>query len=130
MEATQDDIDRSAYEIAFWVEKRSETTALIIRGNGIKYAAIALTAGFMALHENRVYSAEAAQDFMLGMTELRWLTQEVTVACWKCKGEQEVVSYGSGGGFAGGTIYCTIYWTDLACGHVNMDESEDVAAAR
>lgn len=56
----------------------------------------------------------------------RELTEEPTEACWTCKGEQEVVEYGHGTGFAGGNIY----WTALACGHTNMDESDDLRAAQ
>ena len=40
-------------------------------------------------------------------------------------GWQLVVDSGSGSGFAGGTIY----WAQLYCGHVDMDESDDISAA-
>ncbi|HWI69474.1 MAG TPA: hypothetical protein VNS88_14060 [Nitrospiraceae bacterium] len=40
-------------------------------------------------------------------------------------GWQIVSNGGSGGGFAGGRIY----WTELACGCVDMDESDDIRAA-
>lgn len=57
---------------------------------------------------------------------LRELTVTPTAACPRCKGEQEIVAAGSGSGFAGGHVY----WTELACGHVDMDESDDIRAAR
>lgn len=40
-------------------------------------------------------------------------------------GWQLVVKSGSGSGFAGGRIY----WAELACGSVDMDESDDIRAA-
>lgn len=40
-------------------------------------------------------------------------------------GWQIIEGQGSGGGFAGGTIY----WATLACGCVDMDESYDIRAA-
>jgi hypothetical protein len=58
-------------------------------------------------------------------TAVRELTREPTVTCPRCRGEQEITDSGSGTGFAGGSIY----WTNLACGHVDMDESDDVRAA-
>lgn len=56
---------------------------------------------------------------------LREFTQEFTLPCHNGHGEQEIVSQGSGSGFAGGTIY----WVNLACGCVDMDESDDMRAA-
>jgi hypothetical protein len=41
-------------------------------------------------------------------------------------GYQHVDDAGSGSGFAGGRVY----WTDLACGCTQVDETGDVAAAR
>jgi len=41
-------------------------------------------------------------------------------------GWQQVTDMGSGAGFAGGRIY----WTTLACGCTDMDETGDVAGAR
>lgn len=40
-------------------------------------------------------------------------------------GWQLIIKQGSGGGFAGGRIY----WAELACGCVDMDESDDIRAA-
>ena len=61
-----------------------------------------------------------------GLAALRELLASPTEACWKCGGEQEVVDYDVAPGFAGGRCYFTL----LACGHVNADESDDVRAAR
>jgi hypothetical protein len=41
-------------------------------------------------------------------------------------GVQEIVDGGSFTGFAGGSCY----WTELACGCYDMDESDDIRAAR
>ena len=60
------------------------------------------------------------------LSALRWETREQTEPCPRGKhGEQEVVEFGSGTGFAGGAIY----WTTYACGCVDMDESNDIRAA-
>jgi hypothetical protein len=60
-------------------------------------------------------------------TVLRDISQETTSPCPNGRhGEQEFASMGSGSGFAGGTIY----WTVFACGCTEMDESDDIEAAR
>lgn len=41
-------------------------------------------------------------------------------------GWQLVTEFGAGSGFAGGVIY----WATLQCGHTDMDESDDLRAAR
>ena len=60
------------------------------------------------------------------MYVIRELVIEPTTACPRCGGEQEVVASGVNSGFAGGSVY----WAQLACGHVDMDETDDVRAAR
>lgn len=66
-------------------------------------------------------------DKFMFETVLREIAAEPTFPCPQGRhGEQEIADMGSGSGFAGGQIYWTVY----ACGCVDMDESNDIAAAR
>jgi len=57
------------------------------------------------------------------MAALRELLPVPTSPCPRGHGEQEITDFGQGPGLAGGQIY----WTDLACGCQDWDESGDRA---
>ena len=71
------------------------------------------------------YDAAIMHEISVGYHEMCARLQVPTETCWTCKGEQEVASYETTTGFAGGAVYITM----LACGHANIDESDDVRAA-
>lgn len=72
------------------------------------------------------FNGEVPYELSLILSALRELTAVPTMACPRCRGEQEVVTRGIARGFAGGPVV----YAELACGHSWMDESGDVAAAR
>jgi hypothetical protein len=76
-------------------------------------------AGVKVVYAPLVACMQSDYFFILGMTA------EDTAPCGKCGGEQEVVAYRQYTGIAGGQCYST----DLACGHSNVDTSDDALAA-
>ncbi|HEX4715491.1 MAG TPA: hypothetical protein VH164_11240 [Ktedonobacteraceae bacterium] len=127
---TQDMIARNNSELAWMLSHRPENrrVAEYVRKMGIPFTAEAYRLIFKeARKEEQMlgFNPEIIYELFIGYHELLANVATPTEACWKCQGEQEVVEYNSCPGFAGGGSY----FTELACGHVNADESGDVAAA-
>jgi hypothetical protein len=124
----QEEIDYVNHELAFYVGHQFPLLADRIREAGLVSAVMGASEYLYhsRMEGEEVQSARFAQDATMGLAQLRGLLSESTESCWQCKGEQEIVGFESGTGFAGGNIY----FTELACGHINADESDDIRAAQ
>jgi hypothetical protein len=123
--------EQARYELAWMLSHRPENrrVAEYIKLLGIPNAAnvYQIIASMVRMSETPVngFNAQVMYELTIGYHELVAQIATPTEECAFCGGEQEVVSYGGGRGFAGGSIH----FTELACGHTNVDESDDVRAA-
>jgi hypothetical protein len=122
--------ERNSADLAWLLSHRPENrrVADYVKRMGLPFAAEACQIVFKSARQDRTagwFNGQALYELAVGYHEMVAAIATPTEACWKCQGEQEVVEYNSCPGFAGGSSY----FTELACGHVNADESGDVAAA-